>query len=156
MGDLPCATAAGKFLGYYEPMKPHIFFAVAVLAALASIGESQTSQDREESIRTVIRTFADARNSHDGRTVANLYSEDGEWIASDGRTVRGRPALAELWGGLEGKVQRTVEAIDFAGPNIAVARVATQYWEPIGRHYEIFIFVKEAGIWKIRIHQSVD
>jgi uncharacterized protein (TIGR02246 family) len=137
-------------------MKQHILFAAAILATLASMGQSQAPLGSEESIRTVIRTFADARNSHDGQTVANLYSEDGEWIASNGRTIRGRPGLADLWGSLEGKVQRTVESIDFAGPNIAVARVVTQYLEPIGRHHETFIFVKETGAWKIRVHQSVD
>ena len=63
-------------------MKQHILFAAAILATLASMGESQAPLGSEESIRTVIRTFADARNSHDGQTAANLYSEArSRWTA---------------------------------------------------------------------------
>jgi uncharacterized protein (TIGR02246 family) len=41
----------------------------------------------------LIKTFADARNAHDGEAVAALYSEDGEWISANGYFVHGRPAL---------------------------------------------------------------
>jgi hypothetical protein len=34
--------------------------------------------------------------------------------------------------------------------------VTTQYEQPIGRHHEVFICVKDDGAWKIRVHQSVD
>ena len=120
-------------------MTQRIVLTGVVLATLISTAKSQTLPGSEPTIRTAIRTFADARNSHDGATVANLYSEDGEWIAADGRNVRGRPALADLWGSVEGQVQRAVESIDFAGPNIALVRAITQYREPRGRHHETFI-----------------
>jgi uncharacterized protein (TIGR02246 family) len=111
----------------------------------------------ESSIRTLIKSFADARNAHDGAAAAALYSEDGEWFAPNGENVvHGHQALADLWGRLPGRVERTVQSIDFPGPTIAVVRVITQYAEPISRHHETFIAVKADGKWRIRIHQSVD
>src|SRR5947207_394633 len=139
-------------------MAHRIILAAVILAAmLPAVGTTQTRQAEEESIRTLIKTFAEARNSHDGQTIAGMYSVDGEWISSAGYySVRGRPALAKLWGNLPGQVQRTIESIDLAGSNIAVVRVVTQYWEPIGRHHEIFVFVKAGAAWEIRVHQTVD
>lgn len=128
----------------------------ACTAALAAEAHAQSSPADEESIRTLIKTFADARNAHDGQAAAALYSEDGEWIGAHGASVRGRPELARMWSGVTGQVQRTIQSIDLAGPNIAVVRVLTQYVDPIGLHYETFIFVKDSGTWNIRVHQSVD
>ena len=124
--------------------------------ALAASSGGQSASDDEESVRTLIKTFADARNAHDGHAVAALYSEEGEWISANGYFVHGRPALVGLWNGVTGQVQRTIQSIDFAGPNIAVVRVGTQYAEPIGRHSETFILIKVRGSWSIRLHQSVD
>jgi len=59
--------------------------------------------------------------------------------------VRGRQALATLWGNLPGQVGRAIQPVDFPGGKIAVVRVTTQYAEPIGRHHETFVPVKENG-----------
>jgi uncharacterized protein (TIGR02246 family) len=124
--------------------------------ALAAPGNAQALHSDEESIRTLVKTFAYARNEHNGEAVAALYSEDGEWISAKGYAVRGRPELIRLWNGVTGHVDRAIESIDFAGGNIALVRVATQYPEPIGRRHETFVLVKERGTWSIRVHQSVD
>jgi len=117
--------------------------------------QSQAASQEEQAIRKLIQTFADSRNSHDGSAVANLYSEDGEWIATRGsRRVRGRVALAQLWGGLTGQVGRTVESIDLPSDCIAIVRVMTDYGQPIGRHQEVFVVVKELGVWRIPVHQT--
>ena len=129
---------------------------VAWTAALAAEADAQSSPADGESLRTLVKTFANARNAHDGQAAAALYSEDGEWIGAHGALVRGRIELARMWSGVTGQVQRTIQSIDFAGPNIAVVRVLTQYEEPIGLHHETFIFVKDSGTWNIRVHQSVD
>src|SRR5580704_13657332 len=129
-------------------------FVLTVALAAGSAGQSPSAD--EESVRTLIKAFADARNAHDGQAVAALYSEEGEWISAAGYFVQGRPALVGLWNGVTGQVQRTIQSIDFAAPNIAVVRVGTQYAEPIGRHRETFILIKVRGSWSIRLHQSVD
>jgi uncharacterized protein (TIGR02246 family) len=129
-------------------------------ATLAAIGRAQSAPKEsldEISIRALIQRFADARNAHDGDAVAAIYSEDGEWMASiETKPVKGRPALAALWGNLAGQVQRTIRSIEFPGNRIAVVRVATHYSQPPGDHSETFILVKDEGKWSIRVHQSID
>jgi hypothetical protein len=110
-------------------------------AVITGVGGT-APQTAVESIRTIIKAFADARNAHDGQTIADLYSEDGEWMAANGRTVRRRPALAAFWSSLPGEVQRTIESIDGAGSNIAVVRVVTQYPDRAESHHESFFLVK--------------
>ncbi len=129
---------------------------VAWTDALAAGAYAQSSPADEESIRMLVKTFANARNAHDGPAAAALYSQDGEWIGARGASVRGRIELARMWSGVTGQVQRAIQSIDFAGPNIAVVRVLTQYEQPISLHHETFIFVKDTGTWNIRVHQSVD
>jgi uncharacterized protein (TIGR02246 family) len=131
---------------------------VLFTAVLGVLGNGQSVPRDEERIRTLITDFANARNAHDGQAAAAKYSEDGEWIATGGlSTVKGRVALSQLWGGVEGQVQRTVEAIAFPAPNIATVRVATQYAEPIGLHHEVFVVVKDSWTnqWSIRVHQTI-
>jgi uncharacterized protein (TIGR02246 family) len=111
----------------------------------------------DEAIRALIRKFADLRNAHDGLAVAALYSENGEYSGPNGEgLVRGRQALATLWANVTGQVERTVESIEFPTPSLAVVHVAMQYAEPIGRHHETFIAVKENGTWLIRVHQPLN
>jgi uncharacterized protein (TIGR02246 family) len=122
------------------------------------IATAQTSSHPEEAaVRALIKTFADARNAHDGPAVAALYSDDGEWLGPKGspRIVVGRPALAKMWSAVPGQVERTIQSIDFPGNNIAIVRVATQYPD-IGRHNETFVIIKERLKWEIRVHQTVD
>jgi uncharacterized protein (TIGR02246 family) len=107
------------------------------------------------SIRALVKAFADARNARDGNAAAAVYSEDGEWLSEDGHPVRGRPLLASLWGSVTGQVQRTISSIDFPSDNLAVVRVETQYDDSRGRHLEAFVFVKNDGKWSIRVHQSI-
>ncbi len=138
-------------------MKNKEILSLAIAVAWAAFGYGQVARSDKAPLRNIIATFADARNAHKGPAVAALYSEDGKWLASTGGlAVRGRTALATLWGGLDGQVRRIVHSIDFAGPDIAIARVDTQYAEPIGLHHESSVFVREGGRWLIRVHQTVD
>ena len=67
--------------------------ACVVALALSFPGQAQSANNEERPIRALIQDFADARNAHDGITVAGFYSDEGEWIAARGvRTVRGRAA----------------------------------------------------------------
>jgi uncharacterized protein (TIGR02246 family) len=137
-----------------------VLSAVLVTMCLAQ-PQDKAAQDKaaadEASLRALVKTFADARNAHDGQAAAALYSEDGEWMSANGQgIVRGRADLARIWSGQTGQVQRTVQSIEFVGPNVAVVHVATQYAEPIGRHNETFVVAKESGEWSIHLHQSVD
>jgi uncharacterized protein (TIGR02246 family) len=125
-------------------------------ATLTGAGAAPTPQAEERSIRAIVKTFADARNARDGQIAAGLYSPDGEWLSAVGESIRGRAALAELWSTITAPIQRTIESIDFAGPNIAVVRVARQYPEPFALRHETFVFIRTGATWAIRVHQSLD
>jgi uncharacterized protein (TIGR02246 family) len=132
---------------------------------LLAVGAAAASDEAD--IRALIKTFADARNSHDGKAVAALYTDDGEWIGTGGgNRHRGRAALASLWQDLPGHVIRTVQSIDALSESLAVVRVETDYGPPLGVHHEVFVLVKEytpppvgtvpRTAWKIRVHQTRD
>jgi ketosteroid isomerase-like protein len=115
-------------------------------------GEVSTSRE-EQTVRSLIRRFADSRNARDGQGAAATYSEDGEYIfAAPVRTIRGRTALAALWGGLPGQVSRTINNVEFLTPNIAVVRVDAEAGPKLA---ETFLVVKDEGEWRIRVHQAV-
>ena len=138
-------------------MKIWLSGALLIAAVLVPMsGAVQNSRSDYESIRALVRAFADARNAHDGGAVAALYAEDGEWISeAQDLHVKGRAELASMWGKLTGEVERSIQTIDLPGPNIAVVRVDTQYGEPTGLHHEAFILSKYRGEWRIQIHQSL-
>ena len=134
-------------------MRPCTSLGAFVIVAIMAYGQSVPTD--EQSLRMLVKTFADARNAHDGERIAALYSEDGEWIGATGKCVKGRRALASLRSNLPGQVQRTIRSVDFISGQIAAVRVATQYEEPNGLHHEAFVFVKQDGVWKIRDHQTI-
>jgi uncharacterized protein (TIGR02246 family) len=128
---------------------------------------AQPPSTANSDVRALIEAFANARNAHDGNSVAAFYSDDGEWIANDGSAVvRGKVDLARMWSRVTGHVDRTVKSVEFAGRNIAMVYVTTQYEAPIGRHSEVFVLVYDTvwqtpeshglGAWKIRVHQTLD
>jgi uncharacterized protein (TIGR02246 family) len=109
----------------------------------------------EQTVRALIRKFADSRNARDGQAAAATYSEDGEYIfAASASTVRGRTALAALWGGLPGHVWRTIKDVEFLAPNIAAVRVDAEF-SAAPKLTETFLVVKDEGEWRIRVHQAV-
>jgi uncharacterized protein (TIGR02246 family) len=120
------------------------------------IVENWWNKTDDDSLRELIRVFADARNQHDGIAVAALYAEDGEWLSSSGPSVRGRPALATLWSGVTGQVERFTRSVAFPARDVAVVRVDTLYTELSGRQHETFVLLKENGKWSIRVHQTLD
>ena len=106
-------------------------------------------------VRALIEQFARLRNTHDGAGVAALYAENGQWISMRGASLHGREGLTQLWSQVPGMVKRTVEAVDFPGPNVAQVRVLMQD-ESTTQHHEFFILVKENRNWAIQVHQTLD
>jgi uncharacterized protein (TIGR02246 family) len=130
-----------------------------LLAVVAFACQAQTTHEtNEDAIRKLISTFSMARNAHDGKAVAALYTEDGEWMTNNvANAVRGRAALTKLWNEVKGSVDRKISSIDFSGSNVAIVHVTTQYEAPIGLHSEMFVLVNDGpGGWKIKIHQTLD
>jgi uncharacterized protein (TIGR02246 family) len=109
----------------------------------------------EAAVRTLMTTFANARNAHDGAAMAALYSGDGELRGPTGSRIVGRPALAEMWSGVKGQVERTIQSVDFPGTDIAIVHVAAKYSDT-ARGSEVFIVVKEQLKWNIWVQQPLN
>jgi uncharacterized protein (TIGR02246 family) len=125
-------------------------------SALRPIGNPSTSLDPEEAaVRSLITKFADARNAHDGSAAAALYAEDGELLSANGNSAVGRAALAKIWSGVSGHVERTIQSVDFPGTNIAIVHAAAQYTDTV-RGNEAFVVVKEHLKWSIWVHQTLN
>ncbi len=121
-----------------------------------TLGELPRRSD-EIAIRALMKKFAEARNGHDGAGVAALYSEDGEWsTAEGGGLAHGRQALTILWNGVTGQVERSVDSVEFETPTIAIVHGTARYTQPDHVSHEIFVLIKQAGNWFIRIHQMLD
>jgi uncharacterized protein (TIGR02246 family) len=136
------------------PMKRFIvtiLFASGLIASSRVASSQNLPLSEEARIRDFIKVFADARNAHNGSSVATLYSEDGEWLgpAGTGALVRGREALTAMWNGVPGKVERKIQSIDFPSANIAVVRVGTEYTD-ISQHNEVFVIVQTNDEWRIK------
>jgi uncharacterized protein (TIGR02246 family) len=163
MGDHPITSATWAF---YEINAPIGADARDIEFGMQLVGHSAAWIDNismdfgaytsreEQTVRALIRKFADARNARDGQAAAATYSEDGEYISIwPGRTLRGRTALAVLWGGIPGQASRTIKSVEFLSPNIAALRVDAEF-STAPTLAETFLVVKDEGEW-IRVHQAV-
>lgn len=166
MGNHPIKSAVWTFYEIDVPVASDardILFGVQVIGAGSAWIDkiSLTSDDAnyshaDETVRAVITRFADARNAHDGNAAAAAYAPDGEYVNPVGptRKVKGRAALAALWGALPGQVQRKIEAVEFITANIAVAHVVAEFSEPTSTLKETFVVVRDGSEWKIQIHEA--
>jgi hypothetical protein len=122
--------------------------------SFGAVGDER-DETSEQSARLLVAKFADLRKVHDGDAVAALYTDDGAFCGRGGAYVHGRPALAALWGGVEGNVRRTVESVELPEKNVAIVYVSSDYAHPNGRHHEVFILARK-DVWRILYQQPVD
>jgi len=111
--------------------------------------------EAEKEIREVFRKFNAARDTIDGRAMAETYSETGEYISLWGQHVAGRANLEGVWSSVQGKAKRTIQKVDVHTPEIAVVSGTAVFESPDEQIEETFILVKESGGWKIRLHQAM-
>lgn len=166
MGNHPITSATWAFYEIHAPVgvdARDIEFGMQLVGRGAAWIDSismdfadASANPEEQTVRALIKKFADSRNAHDGQAAAETYSEDGEYIfTAPARTARGRTALAALWGGLPGQGSRTIDKVEFLAPNIAVVRVNAEFSAPAAKLAEVFMVVKHEGEWKIRVHQAI-
>lgn len=110
----------------------------------------------ENAIRELFRQFTEARAARDGHAMAELYSEDAEYINAFNRArVKGRSKLEQMWSGVQGKASRTIHSIDVLTPDMALLRVDAEFDDPSQKLEETLFLVTEDGEWKIRMHQAM-
>ena len=69
--------------------------------------------------------------------------------------MKGKEALAKLWGGVTGTALRTIKSVEIVAPDIAVVRVNADFPEYKSRLLETYLLIKDDGQWRIRVHQAV-
>ena len=135
--------------------------AMVVLVSLTVVllGQDEDSKLRaqESEVRRVILGFVGARNAHAGARAAAAYFADGEYIDAAGNAVKGRSALAKLWGGA-GEVPRAITDVKMVTSNIAIATIEAHFAvglrNIVGK--ETLLLIKDDGEWRIRVHQRLN
>lgn len=127
-------------------------------AAEAIVGER--SAEDLLAIQKLVQAFAQGFNSHQSSAIAELFTEDAEITDESGRTLRGRPAIEKLYGGLfelqpETRMQVQVSSIRFLGKVLATEEGTTTIVvdanpeSPVEQSRYSATYVKQDANWKI-------
>ena len=126
--------------------------------------QAQTDDSRHhEAIRRVFeRDFADSWREADSESIANLWTDDGDWSSVIGsrRLVRGRVALEEVWAiGLEGRttpeelaIEVDVDHVRLLGGAHAVVDIVMTFaadTENAAREAYVMVMTHEGDRWLI-------
>jgi uncharacterized protein (TIGR02246 family) len=118
----------------------------------------------EVAVRKAISDFADAWNRHDAKAMAQLHTEDVNFVNIFGQWWRGR---SEVEAGLrrghitafsKSKMLVNTEVVKFLAPNIALVQGTMELLdappETLGRCHSSRVLVKENGRWLISSFQN--
>jgi uncharacterized protein (TIGR02246 family) len=121
-------------------------------------------QTEEPAVKKVITDFADAWNNHDAKAMADLHTEDVNFINIFGQWWKGRNEVEE---GLrrghsapfaKSKMLINIEQVRFLAPNVAVVHGTMELVdappETLGRCHSIRVLVKANGKWLISSFQN--
>jgi uncharacterized protein (TIGR02246 family) len=131
-----------------------------ILVAFASATFAQDSTETspvEAAILANDRAYEEAYAKGDAKTLADFFTEDAEYTAEDGRTIRGRAeiegairaALAERKGG---NLAINMESVRMLAPGVLLEKGTTTVTPTDGDVSESLytaIYVKKDGEWKI-------
>jgi uncharacterized protein (TIGR02246 family) len=109
----------------------------------------------EKAIRAVGDAFARSFTAGDAKSVAAMFSEDGELIDENGERAQGRRAIEELYTGLfqsrpRSTIDIAIESLRFLSPDVAKEEGHTQVksaGEPATLRRYTVLYVKQDGRW---------
>jgi uncharacterized protein (TIGR02246 family) len=114
----------------------------------------------EEAIRKASAELTRALAGGDAKALANLWTEEGEYIAEDGTTIRGRAALEAAYKKFfakhpKVKVDATIDAIRFVSRDSAIEEGVARLHKDKGGIAETSrystLYVREDGQWRIAV-----
>src|SRR5947209_1254641 len=127
--------------------------------APAEAGGPKRKSD-EEAVRKASAELTRALEKGAAKALAGLWTEEGEYVAGDGTTVRGRPALEAAYAKFFAnnpsvKVETTIDSIRFLSHDSAIEEgVATvrkgKEGEPVTSRYST-LYAREDGRWHIAL-----
>jgi uncharacterized protein (TIGR02246 family) len=112
----------------------------------------------EKAIRQIADNFAKAYNTHDAKSLAALFTADGEIVNEEGEVTQGRAAIEEEFAGIfegmpQSKISVSIKSIRFLAPNLAAedgsASVTPAPGELGGLTRYTVIHVKQDGKWQV-------
>jgi uncharacterized protein (TIGR02246 family) len=135
-----------------------MFLAVCLAAmALADVPQPSSAGDGEEAaVRSVVRRYADARESRDARAIAEVFTPDADQLVSSGEWRLGReqvvPGTLASSADVGGRRETQVERVRFVTKDVAIADARYSITGlPRGdrRMWSTFVVVKEPAGWRI-------
>jgi uncharacterized protein (TIGR02246 family) len=116
--------AVGFAAGLLAGRTPHRAHGEEKLSAPPRPHDPKTAED-EKAILANLERYIKAFNAGDARALAELWTEDGEFVQADGRSFRGRKAiqkeLASLFTDSKGlKLEVNVDSLRFISPTVAL------------------------------------
>jgi uncharacterized protein (TIGR02246 family) len=128
-------------------------------ATAVSAGTRPTTEDpREKPVRDLLRTFSQAYNAADAKSVAGLFVDSALVVDPSGAETQGRPAIGEMYAashrdapGL--KLEAQVDQLRFLTPDAARIEGRSRVSSPTGTANEYTRFsalaVKSEGKWRL-------
>ena len=135
----------------------------ALLAFLPTLAAAQSGNE-EVAVRKVISDFADAWNRHDAKAMAELHTEDVNFVNIFGQWWKGRSEVEENLGRVhatafaKSRMLVSTEMVKFLAPNVALVHGTMELLdappETLGRCHSSRVLVKENGRWLISSFQN--
>ncbi len=115
----------------------------------------------EEAVRAATKTFIKVFEKADAKGLAALFTEEGEYVANDGATLRGRAAMEDGYAQFfkknpDVKLEVTIDSIRFVSQETAVLEGAARSYKA-GKPGEPTIsrisglYVRENGQWRLAL-----
>jgi len=129
---------------------------LAVLGLMAGRGWAQNNAE-EEALKKKAEAFVEAFQKGDAKTLASLWTPEGDYTDQRGKNIKGREALEKLFTELFSenkglKLRINIESVRFPLPNVAVedgtTEVAPEHGPPSRARYTI-VHVKKDGEWQL-------
>lgn len=159
-GSLLAAFAVGMLAAQGARPQPPAATQPPAARAGAKAGEDKAREADRAAIREAGEAFAKAFEGGDARAVAARWTAEGEYIADDGTTIRGRAALENAYAGffaknpkLKVEVQR--DSLRFPSRDTAIAegyfKVRKDRAEvPVSARFSA-LYVREDGKWLMAV-----
>jgi uncharacterized protein (TIGR02246 family) len=136
-----------------------LFTPLLMMALVGPIRAAETNgtAEDERAIRDLVIRFNDARNAFDEKKEAGFFTEDGEYVDTNGSVTKGRAEREQLFTrGLPrfkgSRAERTVKNIYFVKPDVAVVTVSVELIAPGKPPLPIIdtdVMVKRNDTWRI-------
>jgi uncharacterized protein (TIGR02246 family) len=128
---------------------------VVLVASPTAAGPSSVQSADEEAVRTIVRSYVNARDLQDPAAIEALFTADADQHTTAGEWRRGRPEV--IRGSLASSKQNpgdrriTVETVRFITPDVAIAdgpyEITTD--GSVRRMRTTIVLARERGAWRI-------